>query len=405
MINNEEIILPAHKSDKIDCLTHLDTSSDVISRQSPFDYQSLFNSFHELKKPILFKGSIQNYQLNIFRKLSEFSLDDPIEKGQTYIIHERGKIRCIVTTPISVRVPVHSLCVNCLIPTLKKYLIYDNCASLKGRGIEQQRQRLKVHLMRYHRQHKTNQGYVLLGDFSKYFDNLDHKKVMLALKEKIRDPVILDYVQRIINNFCPDLSKCSDEEIKSFEENKAVFNSINYPRFSKKSIKTIHKSVDIGSEVSQIIGVFYPTRLDNYVKIVKSCKFYGRYMDDFYIIHSDLMFLKQLEKQLFTICKELGIFLNPHKTHIVKLEKGFKFLKIKYLLTKTGKVIMRQNSAFFKRETAKLKALKRLMLKNKVSFNEIELQFRSWIGNAKRFNNQKSVQQSINFYKTTFRSN
>lgn len=41
----------------------------------------------------------------------------------------------------------------------------------------------------------------------------------------------------------------------------------------------MRKSVGIGSQISQISGVYYPTRIDNYCKIVKGMKYYGRYMD------------------------------------------------------------------------------------------------------------------------------
>lgn len=101
------------------------------------------------------------------------------------------------------------------------------------------------------------------------------------------------------------------------------------------------KSVGIGSQISQISGVYYPTRLDNYCKIVRGMKYYGRYMDDIYIIHESKEFLKGLLNDIRGICDEYGLFINPKKTQIVKLSHGFTFLKIKYSLTETGKVIER----------------------------------------------------------------
>ena len=52
------------------------------------------------------------------------------------------------------------------------------------------------------------------------------------------------------------------------------------------------RGLGIGSQVSQICGLFYPSRIDNYCKIVKSLKYYGRYMDDIYIIHPDKKYLQ-----------------------------------------------------------------------------------------------------------------
>lgn len=49
---------------------------------------------------------------------------------------------------------------------LKNY-IYDNCASIKGRGISQQRKRFEIHLHKYYQLY-GNDGYILFGDFSKF---------------------------------------------------------------------------------------------------------------------------------------------------------------------------------------------------------------------------------------------
>ena len=45
------------------------------------------------------------------------------------------------------------------------------------------------------------------------------------------------------------------------------------------------KSIDIGDQLSQVIGICYPHSIDNYIKYVRGQKFYGRYMDDWYIMN------------------------------------------------------------------------------------------------------------------------
>ena len=61
---------------------------------------------------------------------------------------------------------------------MRKYLIYDNSASIKGKGIDFARKRLLVHLRKYYHQHGSNDGYILLIDFSKYYDNIQHEKLI-----------------------------------------------------------------------------------------------------------------------------------------------------------------------------------------------------------------------------------
>ena len=71
----------------------------------------------------------------------------------------------------------------------------------------------------------------------------------------------------------------SDEEYKYCLDK--VFNAIEYAKIDKSLLtgeKFMEKSIGIGSQISQISGLLYPTRIDNYCKIVKGLPYYGRYI-------------------------------------------------------------------------------------------------------------------------------
>lgn len=333
----EESISLSDNTDKTDCLMCPVTTVDTINRQSlllskAFTPQALFKAFHDLKKSIRFKETVQKYELNAFRNISKFIIEYQngtytVHKGSEFNLSERGKIRHICATPIYDRVPVRSFCDNVLIPALRPYLIYDNCASLKGRGIDMQRNRMKVHLQKYFRQNKSNDGYILQGDFSKFFDNLDHDKIVKAISEKIKDTYSLEFIKMVLKSFCLDFSNCSDAEIEAYKNGTKIINSLNFRKANTNTTKTICKGVEIGSEVSQIIGVFYPYRLDNYIKIVKGCKFYGRYMDDFYIIHRDKVFLENILKDIQVISNSWDCTLILRKHILNHLTVPLFFLK------------------------------------------------------------------------------
>ena len=68
-------------------------------------------------------------------------------KNQEFSISERGRIRHITSIPISDRIVRPVLCDEVLLPEVQKKLIYDNGASIKGRGISHQRERFEVHLL------------------------------------------------------------------------------------------------------------------------------------------------------------------------------------------------------------------------------------------------------------------
>ncbi len=376
-----------------------------------FNEKSLCDSYYEIRKRVQFKEKVQRYGIdlmeNVGKDLSAYESGgiDAIKfhPFEEFDISERGKVRHIMSVDFRDRVSVHAFCQNILIQNLRKYLIYDNCASLEGRGIDMQRERLKVHLLRYYRKHHTNKGYVLIGDFSKFFDNLDHELLIQSIGKHI-DSESLDFYKKILRQFRVDVSYMTDKE---FEECKdKVFNSLAYYRAVPKSKRTgkryLDRSMGIGSEASQISGVYYPTPIDNYAKIVRRCKYYGRYMDDFYAISDSKAYLMELLEGIKEASKALKLHLNMKKTRIVRLDRQFTFLKIRYRLTESGAVVMRHTSDTFHRERRKLKKLHKKMIDGVIPYKDIENQFRSWRGNARKYKNYKALQSLDGFYNALF---
>lgn len=78
-------------------------------------------------------------------------------------------------------------------------------------------------------------------------------------------------------------------------------------------------------------------------------------MDDIYIIYESKKYLNELLKGLISLAKEIGIFLNPKKTQIIKLSKEFIFMNIRYILTETGKILKIPAKKNFTRMRQKLK--------------------------------------------------
>ena len=95
----------------------------------------------------------------------------------------------------------------------------------------------------------------------------------------------------------------------------------------------------LGSQISQTFALASANRLDHYVKEVCRIRGYGRYMDDGYLIHESKEYLQGCLDGIRRICKELGIVLNERKTQIVKLTHGFKYLKTRFYLLDTGRVV------------------------------------------------------------------
>ena len=71
--------------------------------------------------------------------------------------------------------------------------------------------------------------------------------------------------------------------------------------------------------MSQSVGVFFPTKIDNYVTIVRGFRRYGRYMYDMYLIHQDRAYLEETVNGICKLATENGLFINEKKTHIANV--------------------------------------------------------------------------------------
>lgn len=295
------------------------------------------------------------------------------QSGKKFIINERGKQRNIVTNVMVDKTINHLLCDEILGPAISPFLIYDNGASQKNKGVAFSRKRLEVHLHKYYREHKSNEGYILLMDFSGYYASIPHQKCLYVMNKLLKN---VD------------------------DENKAITMWILKNIFHEFSIeRNDDKGVNIGSQPSQNIGISYPSRVDNYIKIIKGCKYYGRYTDDSYIIHSNKEFLKKLLDEVINVANKLGLVINPKKTHIAKLSQTFKYLQIKYSLTETGRIVKRISSKSITRERRKLKAYKRLLDNKRLTYKEIEDIFKGWMAsNYKNMSMQQITNMSQLYY-------
>lgn len=250
-------------------------------------------------------------------------------------------------------------CDEIITPAVRKYLIYDNGASQEGKGIDFTRRGLETHLHKFYNQYHSNEGYVLLIDFSKYYDNIWHDTLMDLFSRYIDDEAALRLLERIIDRAKVDVSYMTDEEYSRCMD--TVFNSLEYSKIDKSLLtgeKFMAKHLNIGDQVAQDAGIAYPIPLDNYIKIVKGVKFYGRYMDDSYIIHQSKEFLETLLQEIIEIARSIGITVNVKKTRICKLSEMWRFLQIQYSLTETGRVIHKINP---KRLTAMRRKMKKLV--------------------------------------------
>lgn len=328
-----------------------------------FSFINLYNAFHICKKGVRWKASIQAYETNLpvnsydlYRRLKAGTWKS---KGFTkFKLSERGKVRLIQSVHISERCIQRTLCDMYLVPLLSRSLIYDNGASLKGKGMRFAIDRIRKHLRQHQREH-GDEGYILLYDFTNYFGNISHEKLYGMIDSKITDDRIRILFHQLIDAF--------DE------------------------------GLGLGSQVSQICAVYFANRLDHTFKDKLGICKYARYMDDGYIISHDIEFLHDCERTLFDLCKELDIKISPKKIRICKLTHGFTFLKKRFRLRK-GKIEMKISRSSFKAVRRRLKKMKEKNLPPRDIWNS----YNSWRGTLKDYDNFYMVKRMDEYYNHLF---
>ena len=332
-----------------------------LSFEEVFTYAHLYKSYKKCRRGVGWKHSTQAYKANAFinvRKTQKELLSGRWRsKGFIeFDIQDRGKKRHIKSVHITERVVQRCLCDYCLTPLLERSLISDNSASQTGKGMDYALKRLSNHLRWHYRRYGTG-GYILTYDFHKFFESISHEAAFALLERYVQDE---------------RLRKLSKYLVRMFGV----------------------KGLGLGSQVSQTIAISIPNRLDHIIKERMHCKCYGRYMDDGYIIHPDKEHLRKCAEIIREEAALFGVEMNENKTQIIKLSRGFTFLKIKFTLTDSGCVVRKLSRANVTRERRKLKKLA-----GKLPPGDLKTSFESWNGHARRCHSYRTRQAMTEVYK------
>lgn len=351
----------------------------------------LIEAYGRLRKASRWKASTQRFEINLLSEVTKLQqeLDSQTykpNKGTCFVLNEQGRLRLIRALEPRDMILEHALCDNILNPLLRPYIIHDNGASIKGKGISFTRRRFEQQLHKFYREHGRN-GYILKLDFRKFFDNIHHKVLLDTIGEKVKLPAIMQTLKVIVENNSVDITGFED----SYSMNK-IYNALEHfqkridSKNNAKGKSFLHKSLAIGAPISQISGIYLPSRIDSWCKTVRGVKYYNAYMDDRIVIHHDKEFLQKLLKEITDIALSLGIHINRKKTQIIKLTRPFTFLKTRYRLTPTGKLIRKIPKDVVLRVKRVMRKLADLVVEGEISLRDFRISYKSWRNDKKRYN-------------------
>lgn len=363
------------------------------------DANALYRGFQKSMRGSAWKGCVQQFEVNALFEIAKIQRElangeYALHGNSVFTLKERGKVRVITGEQIQDRTVKHVLCDDILSPAILPRLIYDNGASIPNKGIDFARRRLVRHLGEYFRRSGSNEGWILLMDYSKFYDNIRHDKLRELLYRCTDDAAAQRLIDLVLKRAEVDVSYMSDEEYAHCMD--GVFNSVAYshiPESLKTGEKFMKKHLNIGDQTAQIAGIAYPMAVDNYIKTVRGVKYYARYMDDSYIIHQSKEFLEEILSDIVRIAEGLGITVNPQKTRIVKLSSLWRFLQIQYSLTETGRVIQKINPKRLTAARRKMKSLAHILDADK--FRDW---FFSWYKAHRKYMSHKQRQGIMTLY-------
>lgn len=310
-----------------------------------FTYDHLYSAYKMCRKNVRWKASTQRYianaPLNVYSAYTElhngtFKSDGFFE----FNLYERGKARHIRSVSINERVVQRCLCDFSLVPMMRRTFIYDNGASMTNKGYSFAVKRIDRHI-RWHYRHYGNDGYVLLFDFSSYFDSISHELLEKIIRKEYTDERLINLLMHFIK----------------------MFGDVG---------------LGLGSQISQILALAAANELDHYIKEALGIRCYGRYMDDGYLIHHDKEYLKSCLIKIQHKCEELGLKLNLKKTRITPLRRDFQWLKIMFRLTESGYIVKRIWHKSVVRMRRKMKKLKRKLDAGTLEMSDIRASYESW---------------------------
>lgn len=285
-----------------------------------------------------------------------------------FYVYEPKK-RLVQAVSFEDKVAQHILCDEVLYPAFTRRMVADNSAVQIGKGTHYGLDRLRDDMRHYFLSRKHAdfdarrkaglpprpmdewdyaEGWVLKGDYSKYFYSLKHER-------------------------CREICR------------KAVERSCE-PEVAEQALWLLDKVIDstpdpgipIGNQSSQLIAILYCDELDHMMKDELGMM-YGRYMDDFYVISDSKTGLRRVLRRIEGWSASVGLELNG-KTHIFPLRNGIDFLGFHTYLTETGKVVRKVRAKSVVNEKRRIRQQRKLYERGEIELSNVAQSYASWCG-------------------------
>ena len=279
-----------------------------------------------------------------------------------YFIVSEPKVRHVAAPKFIDRVFHHAL-VSLIEPVFERTFISDAYACRRGKGTHYGMKRMKKFLQAARSYHgKETPIYILQCDISKFFSSISWDILLAQIAKNITEPKMYSIITKIVTmhqayqrdgRLCP-----LPPEVISIAD---------------------RRGLPIGNLTSQLFANVYLNPLDHFVKETLKERWYGRYMDDFFIIHSDIDHLLHVRSIIRSyLANDLHLILHPRKSSINNVKNGVAFLGYRVFY---DHVLIRGNT--LQRYQRKLYRKRKLVATGKATKEELEWMERSFDGHLR----------------------
>ncbi|MDP7026515.1 MAG: RNA-directed DNA polymerase [Candidatus Marinimicrobia bacterium] len=287
-------------------------------------FQAYFDARRNKRNTINALAFEQHFEEQIFRLFEEIiSGNYTPSRSICFIVNQPVK-REIFAANFRDRV-IHHFIYNYISPIFEGTFINDSYSCRVGKGTHYGIKRID-HFIRSCSQNYSKDCYILKLDIQGYFMSINRRllshKVKQVLFSKLNHiefdlSLVLGLIERTIFNDptknCVVKGKKSDW--KYLPKDKSLFTAQQ------------NCGLPIGNLTSQLFGNVYLNDLDHFVKRDLTIKNYGRYVDDFILVHKDQKYLKSLIPIIRDyLSKELKLTLHEKKIYLQHHSKGVKYL-------------------------------------------------------------------------------
>jgi len=334
-------------------------SDSIGGIENALSYGELYKAGKKCCNAVRWKNSVQRFEMHLFSGTAVRV--QQIQSGKWkpsayvhFLLTERGKTRPIDAPRVQDRQVHKAYTKNVLLPLYTPSMIYNNGASLEGKGFEFSKEMLKSELRSHYRKYGRN-GSIILMDFKQFFPSAPHSEIYKRHDHFIFDNQLKVFGDRIVGS---------------------VKGGVGMP---------------LGVEPSQAEMIALPSAIDNYIKCQLSLKGAGHYMDDYYIIVPPDRDAKEIMEIVLNKVNAMGLTISTNKSKIIPLTKPFRYCKAKYILTETGKVIINGNRTSMKRARRKIKSFKNRFDNGEMSADDLWCSVNGMLAYFEKYNDHKKL--------------